>query len=330
MFTRLKTCLKVGAMALILAVPAARAQDAARYPSKPIRFIVPASAGGPSDVIARLIAEKLTQSLGQTVLVENRPGAGLVLGTNAVAKADPDGYTLLFTTSTPIVMVPFTQKKVPYDVQKDFTTVSHIGTTPLVVYVNGSTSITTVRQMLDVAKAKPETANYGSYGNGSSAHVLGEFLIRQTGVKMTHVPYKGVAPELQDLVGGQIMIAVADIGSAAPLAKAGKIRPIAVTGTKRSSVLPDIPTFAEQGITGMEPFSPWWGLFAPQQTPKAIVDQLSAEVAKIVRTPDFNARLVAFGIDPSGTTSAQGNELTRVEMAKWQAIIKDMSHINFD
>lgn len=330
MLTQFKTSLKAGAMTLLFAALGVQAQEAARYPSKPIRFIVPASAGGPSDVIARLIAEKLTQSLGQTVLVENRPGAGLVLGTNAVAKADPDGYTLLFTTSTPIVMVPFTQKKVPYDVQKDFTTVSHIGTTPLVVYVNGSTPITTVRQMLDAAKAKPETANYGSYGNGSSAHVLGEFLIRQTGVKMTHVPYKGVAPELQDLVGGQIMIAVADIGSAAPLAKAGKIRPIAVTGTKRSSVLPDIPTFAEQGITGMEPFSPWWGLFAPQQTSKAIVDQLSAEVAKIVKTPDFNARLIAFGIDPSGTTSAQGNELTRVEMAKWQAIIKDMSHINFD
>jgi tripartite-type tricarboxylate transporter receptor subunit TctC len=330
MLAQFKTCLQAGALAVMFAAFGAQAQDAARYPSKPIRFIVPASAGGPSDVIARLIAEKLTHSLGQPVLVENRPGAGLVLGTNAVAKADPDGYTLLFTTSTPIVMVPFTQKKVPYDVQKDFTTVSHIGTTPLVVYVNGTTPITTVRQMLDAAKAKPETANYGSYGNGSSAHVLGEFLIRQTGVKMTHVPYKGVAPELQDLVGGQLMIAVADIGSAAPLAKAGKIRPIAVTGTKRSSVLPDIPTFAEQGITGMEPFSPWWGLFAPQQTSRAIVDQLSAEVAKIVKTPDFNARLISFGIDPSGTTSAQGNELTRLEMAKWQSIIKDMSHINFD
>ncbi|MES2415544.1 MAG: tripartite tricarboxylate transporter substrate binding protein [Pseudomonadota bacterium] len=330
MLAHFNTCLKVGALTVLLATTGSQAQDAARYPSKPIRFIVPASAGGPSDVIARLIAEKLTTALGQNVLVENRPGAGLVLGTNAVAKADPDGYTLLFTTSTPIVMVPFTQKKVPYDVQKDFTTVSHIGTTPLVLYVNGSTPITNLRQMLDAAKAKPESANYGSYGNGSSAHVLGEFMIRQTGVKMTHVPYKGVAPELQDLVGGQLMIAVADIGSAAPLTKAGKIRPIAVTGTKRSSVLPEIPTFAEQGITGMEPFSPWWGLFAPQQTPRAIVDQLSAEVAKIVKTPDFNARLISFGIDPSGTTSAQGNELTRNEMAKWQGIIKDMSHINFD
>ena len=330
MLANLRFALKAGLLAASMVALGAQAQEAARYPTKPIRFIVPASAGGPSDVIARLIAEKLTHSLGQPVLVENKPGAGLVLGTTAVAKADPDGYTLLFTTSTPIVMVPFTQKKVPYDVQKDFTTVSHIGTTPLVVYVNGSTPLTSVRQMLDAAKAKPETANYGSYGNGSSAHVLGEFLIQQTGVKMTHVPYKGVAPELQDLVGGQLMIAVADIGSAAPLTKAGKIRPIAVTGTRRSSVLPDVPTFAEQGITGMEPFSPWWGLFAPQQTSRAIVDQLSAEVAKIVKTPDFNARLIAFGIDPSGTTSAQGNELTRAEMAKWQSIIKDMSHINFE
>lgn len=324
------TVLSGTVLALLLAALGAQAQEGQRYPVKPIRFIVPASAGGPSDVIARLIAERLTHSLGQPVLVENRPGASLILGTNAVAKADPDGYTLLFTTSTPIVMVPFTVKKVPYDVQKDFTAVSHVGTTPLVLYVNGSTPITNLRQLFDTARAKPESANYGSYGNGSSAHVLGEFLIRQSGVKMVHVPYKGVAPELQDLVGGQLLTAVADIGSAAPLAKAGKIRPIAVTGTKRSPVLPDIATFAEQGIAGMEPFSPWWGLFAPQQTPRAIVDQLSAEVAKIVKVPEFNARLVSFGIDPSGTTSSQANELTRTEMAKWQLIIRDMPHISFD
>jgi tripartite-type tricarboxylate transporter receptor subunit TctC len=147
---------------------------------------------------------------------------------------------------------------------------------------------------------------------------------------MVHVPYKGVAPELQDLSGGRLLMATADIGTAAPLVKSGKIRPVAVTGTVRSAVLPDVATFAEQGISGMEPFSPWWGLFAPQKTPKTIVDQLSAEIAKIVKLPEFHARLVGFGIDPSGTTSAQANEITRTEMARWQQIIRDLSHINFD
>lgn len=314
---------------LLVTAAASHAQDT-RYPAKPIRFIVPASAGGPSDVIARLVAERLGQSLGQTVLVDNRPGASQMLGTAAVSKADPDGYTLLFTTSTPIVMVPATLKKVPYDVQKDLTAISHIGTTPLVLYVNGTTAITNLRQLFDEVKAKPESANYGSYGNGSSAHVLGEFMIRQANVKMVHVPYKGVAPELQDLLGGQLMTAVADIGSASALIKAGKIRPIAVTGSKRSEVLPDVATFAEQGIAGMEPFSPWWGVFAPRLTPKPIVDQLSAEIAKIVKAPDFNAKLVSFGIDTTGTTSAQANELARAETIRWQQITRDMSHISFE
>ena len=330
MYSHLPIAFKAAVMVVWLAALGAQAQEAARYPSRPIRFIVPAPAGGPSDVIARLVAEKLGQSLAQSVVVDNRPGASQMLGTSAVAKADPDGYTLLFTTSTPIVMVPSTVKKVPYDVQKDLTAVSHLGSTPLVLYVNGAGGIMNLRQLFEAVKAKPELANYGSYGNGSSAHVLGEFMIAQAGVRMVHVPYKGVTPELADLVGGQILTAVADIGSAAPLAKAGKIRPIAVTGAKRSSVLPDVATFAEQGISGMEPFSPWWGLFAPQQTPRAIVDQLSAEMVKIVKAPDFNARLVGFGIDPSGTTSAQANDLTRAEIVRWQQIIQSMSHITFE
>lgn len=319
----------VAAAALGCLAPALHAQEA-RYPTRPIRFIVPAAAGGPSDVVARLFAEKLGHSLGQAVVVENKPGASLTLGTAAVAQAQPDGYTLLFTTSTPIVMVPFTLKKAPYDVQRDLTTVSHIGSTPLVLYVNASSPIQNLKQLADAARAHPEKANYGSYGNGSSAHVLGEILNRQMGLKMVHVPYKGVAPELQDLIGGNLTTAVADIGTAAPLVKGGKIRPIAVTGNKRSSVLPEIGTFAEQGVQGMEAFSPWWGVFAPAQTPRPIVDQLSAEIAKIVRMPDMQARLATFGIDATGTSAAQANEITKTDMAKWQAILKEVSYINFE
>lgn len=317
------------AAALACAMAGAWAQDPA-FPTRPLRFIVPASAGGPSDVVARLFAERLAQALGQAIVVENKPGASLTIGTVAVAQAPADGYTLLFTTSTPIVMVPFTMKKVPYDVQRDLVTVSHLGSTPLVLYVNASSPIQNVRQLVEEARARPDKANYGSYGNGSSAHVLGELLNRQAGIKMTHVPYKGVAPELQDLMAGNIMTAVADIGTASPLVKGGKIRPIAVTGTSRSGVLPDVQTFAEQGVPGLEPFSPWWGLFAPAQTPRAIVDRLSTEMGKIVRQPDMQSRLLGFGIDATGTTSAQGNEITRVDMARWQNIIRDVSYINFE
>lgn len=310
-------------------LPLAWAQDA-HYPSKPLRFIVPANAGGPGDIVARLVAEKLGQSLGQTVLVENRPGASLTLGTAAVAQAQPDGYTLLFTTSTPIVMVPFTMKNVPYDVQRDLTAVSHLGSTPLVLYVNASSPIQNLKQLIETAKGKPDSSNYGSYGNGSSAHVLGEILNRQAGMKMLHVPYKGVTPELQDLLAGNIMAAVADVGTAGPLVKGGKIRPIAVTGTQRNAALPDVPTFAEQGINGMEPFSPWWAVFAPAKTPGSIVDRLAGEFAKIVNAPELKAKLVGMGIDPTGTTSPQANQITRADMARWQSLLSEVSYIKFD
>jgi tripartite-type tricarboxylate transporter receptor subunit TctC len=320
------------ALALLTIVPlAASAQTSEQnYPTRVVRFIVPASAGGPSDIVARLLADKLGQALAQPVIVENRPGGSLMIGTGAVAKSEPDGYTLLVTTSTPIVTVPFTMKNVPYDVQQDLVTVSHLGSTPLVLYVASASPAKSLKDVLDIAKAKPEQANYGSYGTGSSAHILNEHVIRQTGVKMVHVPYKGVAPELQDLVGGQILTAVADIGSAAPLVKGGQIRPVAVTGSKRSTLLADIPTFAEQGVSGLEPFSPWWGVFAPRKTPKATVDKLSTEIQKIVRSPEFNARMASLGIEPTGMSSEEADRTTRDEMARWKGIIANLSDVKFE
>lgn len=309
---------------------AALAQTAENYPSRVVRFIVPASAGGPSDIVARLVGDKLSQALGQPVIVENRPGGSLMIGTGAVAKSEPDGYTLLVTTSTPIVTVPFTMKNVPYDVQQDLVTVSHLGSTPLVLYVSSASPARTLKDVLDIARAKPEQANYGSYGTGSSAHILNEHVVRRTGVKMVHVPYKGVAPELQDLVGGQILTAVADIGSAAPLVKGGQIRPVAVTGSKRSSLLADVPTFAEQGVPGLEPFSPWWGVFAPKKTPKAIVDKLSLEIQKIVRSPEFNAKMASLGIEPTGLLSEEADRTTRDEMNRWKGIISNLSDVKFE
>jgi tripartite-type tricarboxylate transporter receptor subunit TctC len=321
----------VVATLLAAGATAATAQTAEQnYPSRVVRFIGPASAGGPSDIVARLVADKLSQALGQPVITENRPGGSLMIGTSAVAKSEPDGYTLLVTTSTPIVTVPFTIKNVPYDVQQDLVTVSHLGSTPLVMYVASASPAKSLKDVLDLAKAKPEQANYGSYGTGSSAHILNEHVVRQTGIKMVHVPYKGVAPELQDLVGGQILTAVADIGSAAPLVQGGQIRPVAVTGSKRSALLADVPTFTEQGVSGLEPFSPWWGVFAPRKTPKPIVDKLSAEIQKIVRSPEFNARMASLGIEPTGLLSEDADRTTRDEMSRWKGIIANLSDVKFE
>lgn len=315
-------------LVLFASLPDSFAQE--RYASRTIKFVVPSGAGGPTDAFARMIAEKLSSSLGQPIVVENKPGASLILGTSAVAQAAPDGYTLLFTTSTPLVQVPYTVKNVPYDVQRDLTGVSHLGSIPLVLYVNASSPVTNLRQLLELAKQKPEQANYGSIGTGSSFHILGEYMIKQAGVKMVHVPYKSVVAELQDLVGGQLLTAPADISAAAPLVAAGKLRPIAVTGSKRSALLPDVPTFGEQGITGMEPFMVWWGVFAPAKTPKPVVDQLSAEIVKIINSPEGKARLASLGADATGTDAARTNEITRSEMARWQQIIRELSYIKFD
>ncbi len=321
----------LGALAAGAAMPAAFAQGGLeRYPARPVKFVVPASAGGPSDLVARMVGQRLGDALGQPVVVENLPGAGMALGTQAVVKAAPDGHTLLFTTSTPIVMTPFTVKKLTYDVKKDLVTVAHVGSTPLVLYVNASTPARSVKDLVELARAKPGELSYGSYGVGSSAHVLMEYLARQQGVKLVHVPYKGVSPQIQDLAGGQVVAAVADVGVPAPFVRNGRIRPIAVTGTRRAAALPDVPTFAEQGITGMEPFSPWWGLFAPAGTPDPIVARLGAETARIVRTPDFTTKLAELGGDATGESAQQAGAMVRDEWARWERIIGSLSGISFE
>jgi tripartite-type tricarboxylate transporter receptor subunit TctC len=300
------------------------------YPSRPVHFVVPASAGGPSDIVARLVADKLSQALGQPVIVDNKPGASQTLGTAFVAKAEADGYTLLFTTSTPIVLTPYTTKNITYDVKRDLTLITHVGTTPLVMYANMSVPSTSIKTLVQLAKEKPGTYTYGSYGNGSSAHLVGEYLSKQEGITLVHVPYKGVAPEVSDLVSGQINYGIADIGVPAPFVKSGKLRPIAVTGNRRASALPDVPTFAEQGVAGMEPFSPWWGLFAPAALPKAIVEKLSVEMIKIVKSPDFAAKLTNLGGDPTGLNPSASTAALNQELARWQKIIADLPGITFE
>ncbi|MES2481142.1 MAG: tripartite tricarboxylate transporter substrate binding protein [Pseudomonadota bacterium] len=325
-----KAALAMSALAASLMPLAAMAQGTGAYPDKPLRFVVPAPAGGPTDLIARMIAERLTLSLKQTVTVDNRPGASQILGTSFVAKADADGYTLLFTPSTPIVMVPNTLKNVPYDVQRDLAGVAHIGATPLVVYANTTRPVTDLRSLLAFAKANPDKASYGTSGVGSSTHLLPEMLVKRSGVPMVHVPYKGVSPNLQDLAKGEVLISVADVGSAIPLVQAGKIRPIAVTGSKRSRALPDVPTFAEQGYSGMEPFSPWFAVFAPKRTPKPIVDLLASHITRIVKEPDFTAKLLAFGVDATGLAPEGTDEFARDDMARWKRIVQELPDIKYE
>jgi tripartite-type tricarboxylate transporter receptor subunit TctC len=321
----------VTALAAVGAMPSAFAQGTPeKYPSRPVRLVVPASAGGPSDLVARMVAQRLGEALGGPVVVENAPGAGMALGTSTVAKAAPDGHVLLFTTSTPIVVTPFTVKKLPYDVKKDLATVAHVGTTPLVLYVNASVPARNVKELVELARARQGEMSYGSYGIGSSAHVLMEYLARQQGVRFVHVPYKGVSPQIQDLAGGQIAAAVADVGVPAPFVRNGRIRPIAVTGTRRATALPDVPTFAEQGIQGMEPFSPWWGLFAPAATPAPIVARLGSETVRIVKSPEFVARLAELGGDATGESAEQAAAIVRDEWSRWERIIGSLSDISFE
>lgn len=318
------------ALSLLASMPSS-AQDASQsYPSKPVTLVVPAAPGGPTDVIARMLSERLATALGQPVLVDNKPGATQMLGTHAVARSNADGYTLLFAPSTPIVIVPFTIKQVPYDVKRDLVMVSHIGSTPIVLCTNTSTPVHSIKELVGMAKSNPGALSYSTWGNNSSGHLLGEYLGKQTGIQMIHVGYRGMGPAVSDLIAGQVTFGMADAGTAAPHIKGGKIRALAVAGNSRSHALPDVPTFAEQGIAGMEIFSPWFAVLAPKATPKPIVDKISAAIVRIVKMPDFSERLVTFGVTPTGLEAAESTALLNKELDLWQKTIRALPDIKFE
>lgn len=312
--------------AAVAAVAMGTAAGAQPYPVRPVTFVVTAPAGGPSDIVARLVGERLSKAIGQPVVIENRAGAAQTLGTAAVAKAEPDGYTLLFTTSTPIMVSPHTMK-VSYDVRRDLRIVAHVGSTPLVLYSNAQVPARSVSELIGLAKAKPGQVSYGSYGHGSSAHLLGEYLNKQAGISLVHVAYKGVAPQIQDLAGGHINVALADVGTPAEFVKSGVLNALAVTGSSRTPSLPDVPTFAEQGITGMEPFSAWWGLFAPAGTPAPIVEKLAAATVAVARSAEFGERLRLVGGAPTGISGPEAEALLYDELDRWKTIIAGLPAI---
>ena len=291
------------------------------WPSKPIRVVVPYPPGGFTDVTARLVTQKLQERLGQTVIVDNKPGANGIIGADAVAKAAPDGYTfgiVIAAHASNTTLYP----KLPYDPAKDLTAVSLIGISPLIAAVNNDAPFKTAAQLIDYAKRYPGKVSFGSSGNGSAAHLSTELLKAQTGAYMVHIPYRGAAAAQNDLMGGQIQLLFDAASGLINLGKTGKVRLIGVASEKRLPAAPDVPTFVEQGFTKFIA-STWAGMLAPSATPKDIVKRMADEVARAVRLDDVRARLEGMGTIPVGSTPEEFAAFLAAETAKWGKVIRD-------
>lgn len=312
----------VTALGLAATVPAFAQQPSAAWPARPISLVVPFPAGGTTDVLARALADKLSQSLGQPVVVESKPGAGATLGADYVAKAKPDGYTLLMgavhhTIATSVY------KKLPYDFQKDLAPITVVAMVPNVLVVNAAlTPAKNVAELVALAKAAPDKLAYGSNGNGTAQHLIGTQFQASTGTTLLHVPYKGSGPLTTDLLGGQVAMSFDTITPVLQHIKGGKLRALAVTTARRSSVLPDVPTLEEAGLKGFD-IGTWFGVLAPAATPKEVVARLNAEMVKIIRSPDFAQRMQAIGAEPLGGTPEEMARQIRDETARFAKLVKD-------
>jgi len=317
----MRPALAVLCLGCMAATPLAQAQSADQYPSKPINYVVPFAAGGTTDLLGRLIGQRLSQVLGQSVVVENRAGAGGNIGSDYVSKAAPDGYTLLGGTISSHAINVSLYPKMPYDPIKNFQPVALIGTLPNVLVVNVNSPFKSVQDVVAAAKAKPGSINFGSSGNGTSQHLAAELFANMAGLKMTHVPYKGSSQAVQALLGNQVDIVFENSVAAMPMVQSGKFRALATTGAKRAAELPDVPTMAESGLPGYEIVS-WQAIFAPAGTPMPIVNKLATEIGKIIHQPDVKAKLVGMGVEPSGAGPAELGKFQKSEVAKWANLIK--------
>ena len=296
--------------------------QAQTYPTKPIKIITPYNPGGTADIMARLVAQKLTEAWGQQVVVENRAGASGMIGADAVAKAAPDGYTLLAAYVTEIAIVPSLYPKAPYDALKDLTPVALTALTPMILVMTPSVQAKNLKELIALAKARPKQFAYASAGSGSPAHLAGELLQRAAGVELTHVPYKGGGQALTDTLAGHTALFFSSMPSAMPHIKAGKLRAIAVSSARPSSAAPEVPTVAEAG--GFEfDITAWNGLFAPAGTPKAIVDRLNAEVSRAFAAPEVKDRLSKEGADTAPWNAEQFRAFVAADVAKFGRIIRD-------
>ena len=315
----MKNLIRAGAVLIALFALQAFAQS---YPNKPVKLIVPFPAGGTTDIMGRLVAQKLSERLGQQFIVDNRAGAGGNIGADLVAKSAPDGYILLVGTVGTNAINASLYTKMPYDTAKDFVPIALIAAVPNVVIVNPNVPVKSIKELIALARSQPGKLNFASSGNGTSIHLAGELFNTMAGVKMNHIPYKGSAPALIDLVGGQVEVGFDNLPSALPQIKAGKLRALAVTTSKRSPVLPDLPTVEETGLAGYEASS-WFALFAPAGTAKEIITRLNSEVVAILKLPDVSERLAAQGAEASSFSPEQFAAFTRAEMTKWAKVVKD-------
>jgi tripartite-type tricarboxylate transporter receptor subunit TctC len=291
------------------------------YPSKPVKFLVPQAPGGTTDVFARYVGQKLSAKWGQPVVVENKPGAAGVVGTDAVAKSPADGYTLLVTYAGSQAVNQSLYAKLPFDSVKDFETVATLARTPFFLVTAANAPFRDFRDFIAQAKAKPGSITYASSGNGSINHLMGESLKTEAHIDLLHVPYKAIAAAMADVIGGQVNCAFAAVPASIGLIRGGKLRALAVSSAQRNPAAPDVPTVAESGYPGFD-IDPWWGILAPAGTPRAIVDKLNADVAEVLRAPDTQAFLRTQGSDALVTTPAEFHRMLVDDVQKWAKVVK--------
>jgi tripartite-type tricarboxylate transporter receptor subunit TctC len=318
----MNTALRIAFAASAFAALHGLSEAAQPYPTRPIRIVVAYTPAGATDILARTIGQKMNEAWGQPVIIDNRPGANGNIGTEYAAKAQADGHTFLMTTAGPHGINPSLYRKLGYDAVKDFAAVSLVALVPNLFVVNNSLPVKDVKGFIAYAKANPGKLSYGSPGPGSTAHLSMELFKSMTGINIVHVPYKGSAGVLTDVMGGQIAATMDNMPAYLPQVKAGKIRALAVTPAKRSPAAPDIPTIAESGVPGYASTA-WFGLVAPAATPKDVIAKLSTETARILQMPDVKARLSDLGADPVGSTPEQFAAHIKAEIAKWAKVIKD-------
>jgi len=311
----------IPALLALVAVAMAMPAGAQAYPSRPVKLVVPFPPGGSLDITGRLIAQRLSEMWGQSVVVENKPGAGGNIGADFVAKSPPDGYTILLGALSTHAVNPNLYAKMPYDAVKDFAPITLIATTPNVLVVNAATPVDTVREFIAWTKANPGKLAFGSGSNGSAGHLAGELYKVDTGTDAVHVPFKGGAPATQALLAGDTQFMFDNLANAMAQVKAGKLKALAVTTAERSKLVPELPTMAEAGLPGFD-ISTWYGLFAPAGTPTAIVARWNTDVTKILTTPDVRAKLMADGAEPAPDTPEQFAQMIARELAKYARIVK--------
>jgi tripartite-type tricarboxylate transporter receptor subunit TctC len=307
------------AAALCLGAIASLALAQGAYPTRPIRIVVPNSPGSGADVVSRLVGIRLTEALGQQMIIDNRAGASGSIATEIVARAAPDGYTLLMITSQQSIVAAM-YEKLSYDLVKDFSPISLLASTPLILVVNPAVAVTSVKDLVALAKAKPGQLNYGSPGSGTASHLATELFRSMTGIKLMHIPYKGTGPALTDTIAGQVQLTILVATALLPSIKSGKVRALGVTSLKRTSLAPDLPTIAES-VPGYE-WSGWYGLVAPRGTPREIIARLNAEQIRALKTPEFQERLTSLGAEPLGTTPQEYASHIRTQVEKMRRAIK--------